>query len=59
MNNIEIRTAAKKHGIHLWQIANMLKISEPTMTRKLRLELPQEEKEKILSVIEELAKAKN
>ena len=54
--NEEIRNAAKKNGIFLWQIAEILGVSEPTMTRKMRRELSDNEKLKILSIIEDLAK---
>lgn len=56
MKNKEIREKAKKLGIRLWQIADKLGISEPTMTRKLRRELADGEKQKILNIIDELAK---
>lgn len=55
MNNQDIRQASKDKKVQLWKIAEHLKISEPTMTRKLRHELPQTEKEKILTIIDELA----
>ena len=43
-NNLEIRQKAKEKGVLLWEVADKLKISEATMTRKLRKELPPEEK---------------
>ena len=55
MSNNEIRTKAKEKSVKLWQIADALKISEPTITRKLRHELPEEEKNKILALIDEIA----
>ena len=59
MSNKDIRELNKSHKIPLWKIAQYLGISEATMTRKLRHELPQEEKEKIFTIIEELAKEAN
>lgn len=56
MFNQEIRTEAKRNGVKLWQIADKLGISEPTMTRKLRHELSEEETGHILNIISELAK---
>lgn len=56
MFNQEIRTEAKRNGVKLWQIADKLGISEPTMTRKMRHELNEDEKNRILSIITELAK---
>ena len=56
VKNLDIRDAAKKSGIKLWQIAEKLGIWDATLSRKLRKELPQEEKEKIIGIIAELAK---
>lgn len=54
--NCDLRTAARDAGVPLWAIADVLHISEPTMTRKLRRELPEKEKRKILDIISALAK---
>ena len=56
MHNKEIREHATRKGIRLWQIAYRLGIADASFSRKLRKELPQEEKEKILAIIDELAK---
>lgn len=56
MNNRDIRNAAGGYGIRLWQVAEAIGMNESAFSRKLRRELPQEEKEKILAVIEKLAK---
>lgn len=56
MNNKDIRNAAGGYGIRLWQVAEALGMNESAFSRKLRNELPQEEKEKILAVIQKLAK---
>lgn len=53
--NKDIRREAKANGVTLWRIAGALKISEPTLTRRLRHELPDEEKEKIRTTIKKLA----
>ncbi len=53
--NLKIREAAKSAGVPLWAIAGALGISEPTMTRKMRRELPADEQEKILGVIGKIA----
>lgn len=59
MKNLEIRQKAKEKGVLLWEVADTLNISESTMTRKLRKELPTEEKSQILDIIENLAKEKD
>ena len=51
--NNDLRLEARKAGVTLWQIATRLGISEPTMTRKMRTELDEDEKKKVLSIIEE------
>lgn len=56
MANMVIRKAAREAGVALWRIAKEIGISEPTMTRRMREELPADEQERILGVIEELAK---
>ena len=56
--NNDIRETAKEKGIRLWEIAECLKISDPTMTRKLRKELPPTEKQAILNIIDEIADKK-
>lgn len=53
--NADIKAAAKHHKIKHWEIADKLGVSEATYTRKLRRELPAEEKAKIMSVILSLA----
>lgn len=57
--NGEIRSEAKRKGVKLWQIAERIGMNDGNFSRKLRKELPQEEKEKILTVIEKLAKEGN
>ena len=56
MKNIEVRNAAGGYGLRLWQVAEALGMNESAFSRKLRKELPQDEKDKILAVIEKLAK---
>ncbi len=56
MHNQEIREAAKAAGVKLWQVAAAYGVNDGNFSRKLRRELPQGEKEKILAIIEELAK---
>lgn len=56
--NQDIRSAAKLNNVCLWEIAEKLNISEPTMTRKLRRELPAAEKQKFLSIINDIAAEK-
>lgn len=52
--NEEIRQAAKGAGVRLWQIAEKYGLNDGNFSRKLRRELPQHEKEKILGIIKDL-----
>lgn len=56
--NTDIRATAKEKKVRFWEVAEYLKISEPTMTRKLRKELPEAEKQEIFKIIDELAAEK-
>ena len=56
MSNQDIRRTAAGAGVKLWQIANALGMADCSFSRKLRKELPQDEKEKIFSIIQQLAK---
>ena len=54
MKNQDIRRKAAGAGVKLWQIAEALGIADCNFSRKLRRELPAEEKEKIFAIIEQL-----
>lgn len=51
MPNKEIRLAIGARGFKHWQVADALGISESAFSRKLRKELPDDEKQTILAVI--------
>ena len=55
MVNREIRLSALDSGVKLYEIAHALGILDCNFSRKLRYELPTEEKEKIMKIISELA----
>lgn len=56
MTNQDIRRTAAGAGVKLWQIAEELGIADCNFSRKLRKELPQEEKDRIFSIIERLSR---
>lgn len=58
MKNLDIRAEAKEKGVFLYEIAEKLGISDPTMTRLLRHELPQKKKEDIKEIISEISTTK-
>jgi len=53
--NQDIRQAARRNGVRLWRIADRLGIHDSNLSRKMRKELPSEEKQKIFRIIEEIA----
>ena len=55
MCNQDIRQTATKSNVRLWRIADALGITDSSFSRKLRKELPQEEKERIFSIIQKLS----
>lgn len=58
MENICIRKALKQTGVNHWEIAEALGISEATMCRWLRRELPADKREHMLKTIERIAEYK-
>lgn len=54
-SNREIRDEAKRRGVFLWQVAERCGVNDGNFSRKLRRELPPEEKRKILGIIAQLA----
>lgn len=54
MENNKIRVAARVAGIPFWKIAQKIGISEPTLTRWLRVPLSSERESIILTAIREL-----
>lgn len=56
MANSDVRAAAVSSGVRLWRVAEELGIADASLSRKLRRELPPEEKERILNIIKRLSK---
>lgn len=56
--NMEVRKAAKEAGVCLWQVAEKLGINDGNFSRKLRRELPAEDREKVLGIIRDLSQEK-
>ena len=55
MFNIDVRRAAAGSGVRLWQVADALGIADAQLSRKLRKELPDEEKQKIFEIIRNIS----
>ena len=51
-NNVKIRLKMFEAGMKQWHVARLLGMSESTFSRKLRDELPEEEQDRIIALIE-------
>lgn len=49
--NIRVRVEMLKHGTAQWKLAELLGVSESTMRRMLRKELPEAEQDRIIWVL--------
>lgn len=58
LKNQSIRAVAKNKGVKLYEVAERLGVSQATITRKLYFELPKDEQQRILSIIDEIAAQK-
>lgn len=59
MSNEVVRRFAAGNGVKLWQVAEVLGIADTSLSRKMRRELPQDEKAKIMKIIQNLAQEVN
>ena len=56
MKNQDVRRKAAGAGLKLWEVAQEIGLSDSSFSRKLRQELPQEQKEKIFDAICKLSR---
>ena len=54
--NIAIRNSLKKYGLYAYSLAELLGVSEATVTRMMRHELPKDEQSRIIKLIEKEGK---
>ena len=54
--NDTIRTRARERGVKLWEIAARLPLSDSNFSRRLRRELPDAERDRVLGIIDEIAR---
>lgn len=53
--NTDLKQYAKKKGVHLWQVADALGISEATIIRKMRHELSDVEQARFIAAVDACA----
>lgn len=59
MKNEKNRIALLLNKVKVWELTKILGVSETTVTRRLRDELPEPEQERICKLIEEYAKKRS
>ena len=52
--NEDLRRQIKNAGARFWQIADRMKISEATLTRRFRREMSEAEKNEVLKAVNEI-----
>lgn len=57
--NNDIRLLAAGKGVRLWQIAKALGVSETWFIRIMREELPEQKREQVIKIINDLAQEVN
>lgn len=55
MCNKDIKEYARQKKVKLWQVAMAMDMQDSNFSRKLRVELSQEEKQRIKDIIDKLA----
>ena len=53
--NKKVRDALQANSVYQWELADILEISEPTMVRKMRYEMPTEEQDALCEIIKKIA----
>lgn len=56
-NNLLVRQELKRRKVYMWQLADYLNISEVTMCKRLRHELPEAVQKDIVNKIREMVNA--
>ena len=52
MENLKVRQKAKCSGVKLWEIAERVGITDSNFSRKLRRELSEAERDRLLAIID-------
>ena len=51
-----VRKELASRGIMQWELANRLGVNETTLCRRLRVELPEEEQDRLIAIIQDIQK---
>jgi len=53
---MDVRNAARSAGVPLWKVAVAIGVSEPTLTRWMRVPLSEDKEKRVMEAIAELGK---
>ena len=59
LRNLDVRNMISDSDLKYWEIAEKLRITDSTFSRKLRKEFSEKEKDKIIEIINELSLEKS
>lgn len=59
MTNEKIRKALERNDMYVWELSNVLGVSESTISRWIRHEMPHRKQDEIVKKVEDYAKAKD
>ncbi|MBQ6592532.1 MAG: hypothetical protein IJH98_06545 [Solobacterium sp.] len=57
-NNMPVRDCARIANVPMYKVADLMGISESTLTKKMRYEWPPEEQRRVIQLIEQYASGK-
>lgn len=55
-NNKKVRLTLMEQGVKYYELADLMGVSEATLGRKLRKEMPEEEQQRLVKLVEEAVK---
>lgn len=55
ITNVEIRERAAQKKVRFWRVADRMGIADCTLAKRMRHELPEQEKQRMLAIIDEIA----
>lgn len=58
LSNQEVRDYARRNGVFLWELAARCGVNDGNFSRKLRQELPREDQQHLMALVDEIASDK-
>ena len=58
LSNQKVRDYARRNGVFLWELAARCGVNDGNFSRKLRQELPREDQQHLIALVDEIASDK-